>query len=647
VVDESGGGLPVGGAGETVGTVRFAGRVAPAEAAGAVKVADPVQPVEGTGVAVPAPGEGAGVAVPREVKVLSDLAEPADRAVGKALESVPATDDLGAAPADSDRQLLRAGTGLGRPTLFMAGGTLLSRLTGLLRLLVAAYALGGNRLSDAFNLANNTPNIVHDLVLGGVLSATFVPQFIDRLTNRPDREANESISAVVSLSAVLLVVATAVFVLVSPYVIDLYSIGAHGSGVALERQIATELLRLFAVQLAGYGAISLMTAVLNTVRRFVLVAYVPVINNLVAIAVLLEFASIAGHRPSLATLQHDHGLLLLLGIGTTAGVVIQAVVLVPAVLRCGLRLRFVWSPRDPAIREILSLSIWTFGFVLANQVALFVVLAIAVHLGASRVTDYAYAFQFFQLPFGIIAVSVMSTVIPELAYRYSSNDLPEMAHQFGLGLRRMMAGILPATAGYLLLAGPLIALLLHHGAFRNGSSILTGQLLALLAVGLPGYCVYLLCISALQSMRDTRTAFFLYLLENSLNVGLAFLLTRAIGARGLSLSLAAAYTISAVAALLVVRRKMGGIDGASVTRYVGRSLMLSLGMAIVVAVVTTAIGSATGFGLIVRVVAGVMSGIVAYVAGAAFAVTFSDWQTHRGRHSAAGRGLHGSDQSRH
>ena len=319
-------------------------------------MADPAGPVHPAGTANPAEQAPAGAAEPHGPAGAPDpagaanslgLAGPADRVAGESLESAPATDDLGAAPGDSDRQLLRAGTGLGRPTLFMAGGTLLSRLTGLLRLLVAAYTLGGNRLSDAFNLANNTPNIVHDLVLGGVLSATFVPQFIDRLTNRSDREATESISAVVTASTLLLVVATAVFVLVSPYVIDLYSTGTHGRGVALERQIATELLRLFAVQLLGYGAISLMTAVLNTVRRFVLVAYVPVVNNLVAIAVLLEFASIAGHRPSLETLQHDHALLLLLGLGTTAGVLIQAALLVPAVLRSGLRLHFVWRPRDP------------------------------------------------------------------------------------------------------------------------------------------------------------------------------------------------------------------------------------------------------------------------------------------------------------
>jgi len=540
-----------------------------------------------------------------------------------------------------------AGSGLGRVTALMAGGTLLSRLTGLLRLLVAAYALGGNRLSDAFNLANNTPNIIHDLVLGGVLSATFVPQFVHRLATRPREEALESISAVVSLSSVVLLGATVVFLLLAPYVIDLYSIGAHSPSLAAERQVATDLLRLFAIQLVAYGAISLMGAVLNTARRFLLVAYVAVLNNIVAIAVLLEFAHVVGRHPSLARVQHDHGVLLLLGLGTSAGVVVQALALLPATMRSGLRLRFVWRPQDPAIKEILSLSGWTFGFVFANQVAVFVVLAIAVGLGASRVTDYSYAYQFFQLPFGMIAVSVMSTVIPELAYRYSTHDLPEMAHQFGLGLRRMMAGILPATAGYLLLAGPLVALLLRHGAFGTASSHETGQLLALLAVGLPGYCTYLLCISALQAMRDTRTAFFLYLFENGINIVLAIVLSGHIGARGLSVSLSVAYSLAAVVALVIVRKRMGGLGGRRVGRYVARSLALTLTMAAAVAVVTTAVVSASETGLLLRVSAGILAGVLTYGAAAGLAGTVSGWQTARKRRPGARRGAHGYDPSRH
>jgi len=535
----------------------------------------------------------------------------------------------------------------------MAGGTLLSRVTGLVRLLVAAYALGGNRLSDAFNLANNTPNIVHDLVLGGVLAATFVPQFVDRLARRREAEALESISAVVTLSGAVLVGATALFALLAPFIVDLYSAGSGGAGLAAEKSVATDLLRLFSLQLLAYGAISLMTALLNTVRKFVLAAYVPVLNNVVAIAVLLEFASLVGHRPSLATVQHDRRLLLLLGLGTTLGVVVQAAALVPATLRCGLRLRPTWRPHDPAVREILSLSGWTFGFVLANQVALFVVLALAVHIGHATVTDYTYAFQFFQLPYGMIAVSVMSAVTPELAHRFSLGDKSGLARQFGVGLRRMAAGIFPSAAGYLILAGPLIALFLRHGAFTGGDAQRTGQLLALLAVGLPGYCAYLLCIRALQAMRDTRTAFFLYLFENGLNVLLAFVLTPVIHASGLSLSLSIAYSAAALGALVVVRRKMGGLGGRRVVgRYVARSAVLSVVMALAVAGVTAAVGSDYGPGLVLRVVAGIVVGLAVYGGGAALAGTGlagrgHGWQTAPASRGATGKGTHGRDPSRH
>ncbi len=524
---------------------------------------------------------------------------------------------------------------LGRATALMAGGTLLSRVTGLLRLLVAAYALGYNRLSDAFNLANNTPNIIHDLVLGGVLAATFVPLFVDRLTRKPRKEAVESISAVVTLSAIILVVATVLFVALAPLIIDLYSAGTTSGRIALERTVATELLRLFAVQLLGYGAISLMTAILNTARRFVLPAYVPVVNNLIAIAVLLEFHMAEAH-PSVASVSHDTGLLLLLGIGTSAGVIVQAILLVPATLRAGIPIRFRFEPRNEAVREIVSLSSWTFGFVLTNQIALFVTLALAVHILAGAVTAYTYAFTFFQLPFGMIAVSVMSTVTPELAQRYSRGDLAGMAHHFGLGLRRMMAGVWPATAGYLVLAGPIMALLLRHGAAgHTGGPRLTGSLLALFALGLPGYCVYLLAIRALQAARDTRAAFFLYLLENGLNVVLAFLLSSFLGPQGLALAITVAYSVAAVAALFVVRRKMGRLGDKGTGRFVLRSLGLSLVMGLAVAFVAAGVGTASGLGLLFRVAASLLVGLAVYAGGAALAGSLRRWQTaDRGRAAA-------------
>ncbi|MHB1988479.1 MAG: murein biosynthesis integral membrane protein MurJ [Acidimicrobiales bacterium] len=564
---------------------------------------------------------------------------PNDRIVGTGAESEALVAPSGT-PAGMPASGTRSPSGLGRVTAIMAGGTLLSRVTGLLRLLVAAYALGYNQLSDAFNLANNTPNIVHDLVLGGILSATFVPLFVDRLARRSEQEANESISAVVSLASIVLVGATVAFVLAAPLIIDLYATGTRTANIGTERVVATELLRMFALQLLGYGAISLMTAILNTVRRFALPAYVPIVNNVIAIAILLEF-HMADRHPSVTAITHDAGLLLLLGLGTTAGVIAQAVLLIPSTLRCGLHLRFRWAPRDEAVREVAALSGWTLGFVISNQIALFVTLALAVHVGArsAAVTAYTYAFTFFQLPFGMIAVSVMSAVTPEMSHRWSTHDLEGMARNFGLGLRRMMAGIWPATAGYLVLAGPIMALLLRHGAANNsGGPSLTGSLLALLAAGLPGYCVYLLAIRALQTMRDTRSAFFLYLVENGLNIVLAFVLTGLMGPRGLALSLSIAYSVAALLALFVVRRKMGSLGGTSVGRYVGRSLALALVMAFAVALVAAGIGSSSGSGLYERVIAGVVVGGIVYAGGAALAGTASGWQTSGWRRHAARKG---------
>ena len=185
-----------------------------------------------------------------------------------------------------------------------------------------------------------------------------------------------------------------------------------------------------------------MTAVLNTARRFSAPAFTPILNNLVAIGVLLAFAAV-GHTHSLAQVQHDRHLLLLLGIGTTLGVVIQAVALVPSVLACGLRIRPRGDPTTPPCARSSALSGWTFGFVIANQVAVFVVSAIAVSIGAATLTAYTYASTFFQLPFGIVAVSVMTTIAPVLASRFTRGDTAGFAEQFGLGLRRMLAGVHP------------------------------------------------------------------------------------------------------------------------------------------------------------------------------------------------------------
>ncbi len=554
-------------------------------------------------------------------------------------------------PAGRARRAPPRGPGVGRPaqldraSVFTAAGTLLSRLSGLVRLVVLAGALGGASLATGFNLANNTPNMVHDLVLGGVLAATFVPVFVDRLASRSRDEAVESISAVVTLALVVLVTTSVLLAVLAPQVVGAYTAGAAAASPPA-RAVAVELLRWFAPQVFFYGAVSLMSAVLATRDRFAVVGIVPVLNNVVSVGVLVAFAvasrhlAVAGTVP-IAAVRHDQGLVTLLGLGTTLGVAVQAVALVPSMRRCGIRLRLVWRPGDPAVRTIVALSGWTFGFVAANQVAVFVVLALEYHLGGGSVSAYTYAYQFFVFPFAVVAVSVINVASPDMARSWASGDVTLMGKQFARATRQTLALVLPAAIGYLLLARPAMVLLLQHGAEHHADAELTASVLAMFALGLPGFSVFFLATRAFQAMQDTRTAFVCYALENGTNVLLAFVLYTPLGVRGLALAYSVAYTLAAIVALAVLRERIGRIGGRALLLGAGRAVILSLVMAFAVALASALLGDGTGLVGWAKLVAEVLTGALVYLGGAGAAGSLSAWQTsrrtrHGGRSQARG-----------
>ncbi len=409
---------------------------------------------------------------------------------------------------------------------YVAVGTGVSRVSGLLRFVALAWALGQTTLADSYNLANTTPNMLYDVVLGGVLSATFIPVFVDRLSNKAEREAFDSISAVLTVSIVVLAVTTVAALVAAPFLIDALTVldsheGAHElHRVVLERQVATSFLRWFVIQIAAYGLFALAAALLNTRRRFIAVAWAPIVNNIVCIMILIWFGLWAGHGASLATVASHRSQLILLGLGTSLGVVFQGVALIPSLRRADLGLlRWHWNLHDDTLRAVTRLGGWTFGFVLANQVALFVITILAGSVaGPDPVSSYTYAYAFFQLPYGIVAVTVMSVVTPDLAERWSTGQTAAFLKRMTGGLRAVLALIIPAAVGMLFLAKPAVALLLGNGHSTPAQTATTGAALAMFAVGLPGFCTYLYLVRVLQSMQRTRVAFYLYLVENALDV---------------------------------------------------------------------------------------------------------------------------------
>lgn len=507
--------------------------------------------------------------------------------------------EAGTDPQPSTSSLLRSSGAV-------ALGTGLSRATGMVRVIVTAVALGGGTLADAFNLANVTPNIVYELVLGGILSATLVPLFVEA-RERGDRDGP---SALFSVGLLALATVSALAIVAAPLLARLYGSRMPGSAAADQRALVVPFLHLLLPQILFYGITTLATAALNAHRRFVAAAFAPVLTNVVAIAVLAFVALTydVGDIPSDRTGQ------VVLGLGTTAGIAAMAFALLPALRRTALELR--WRPRlrDPMVRRVVRLSGWTAGYVAANQIALVVVLALANGAGRGNVTAYQYAFIFFQLPHGLIAVSVMTTFLPELSAAAARDDLESFRARLLGGMRFMLALVVPAAAGYVVLARPIADALLRHGSYSGTAAQLVGEALGAFAFGLPAFSAYLLVLRGFYAFQDTRTPFMLNVGQNGLNVALALVLASR-GAAGLAAAYAISYGVAAVAAMALLHRRVR--LGAPALRDFAISLLKILGISLVTALATWTAAELVGGGGpaddVVQLAVAVAVGVAVYV----------------------------------
>jgi putative peptidoglycan lipid II flippase len=488
-----------------------------------------------------------------------------------------------------------------RSSAVVAVGTALSRITGLLRTVVLAYVLGRFALADAYNLANTTPNIVYDLILGGILSATLVPVFVDRFQHDDDAGVN----AVVTVVTSALIGLTVTAVLAAPWIFRAYTWAAGANAAELERA-GVPLLRLFAPQILFYGLMALGTAILNSRRRFAAPAFAPILKNIVVCAVLLWFAAVAGRDATVADVVEHPSWLWLLGAGTTAGIVVMTVALWPSLRASGWRYRWRFTPRDAAVRKVVALSGWTLGYVIVNQIALLVVLALAAREGEGVPTFYLYAFQFFQLPYGLFAVSLMTTITPELSSAASSRDMVRFRERLSYGIRLMTLVVLPSAVGMIVVARPLIAALL------GDSFVPAADVLANFAIGLLGFSLYLFLLRGFYAQQDTRTPFLLNVLENGVNVVLAFALVGRFGVQGLAFSYSAAYIVAAGVTFIALRRRVGRLEGRRLAATTARIAVAAAVMGVVAYAASRAVGSATGGGAVVRLVVGVVVGVVVY-----------------------------------
>ena len=521
-----------------------------------------------------------------------------------------------------------AATGDGRPaepslarsTAVMATGTLLSRVTGLLRVtvLVATLGVGESRLADVYNVANTTPNIIYELVLGGILSSIFVPVFVEVRTTRGPRQAWHVARATMTIAMVGLGLLALATMATSSWIIRLYIHSGSPQERAEAIRLGGQLLAMFMPQIVFYGVGAVMTGLLNAHRHFGVPMFAPILNNLVVVAVGLTFHFLVGQQvPQVG--EVTTGQKLLLGLGTTAGVAAMTLVQWPFLRRIGFRFHFVWNWRDQALRKMATLSAFTVGYVITNQLGYLLVPVLAYGVQGGY-TAYSTAFIFFQLPHGVFAVSVMTALLPPLSEHAVAADWDAFRSTLARGIRLTAAVLLPAALGYLALAGPIVRLLLEHGVVTGASTELLTRVLVVFVLGLVPFSTFQLLLRAFYALQDTRTVFLVNLVSVGVNVVVDLLLFNLLPERwkipGLALGHATSYTVGSVLLFAYLSRRVGGLEGGRILRSLGRMLVAGVAMAVIAALLGRAAGGLLEPGFLrdlVTVMVGVVAGLVSYL----------------------------------
>ena len=504
---------------------------------------------------------------------------------------------------------------LARSTAAMTVGTVISRVTGVVRLAVLAATLGvtETRLTDSYNLANMAPNILYELVLGGVITAVFVPVFVELLRKDDRSRAWQDISGVVTWSLVALTVVAVIGVIAAPWIAGFYASRLEGAAQADQQRVITFLLRLFIPQVVLYGIYFMSSALLNARGRLVLPSYTLIVNNLVLIAVLIVFQQSYG-TPDISTVSTAE--LLLLGLGTTLSVAPGGLLLLPSVLRQGgfrptLRI-------DPTLwRKLLRLSSFIGGTIAANQVGYLVVQWLSNGTQGGY-TAYISAFTFFLLPIGLFVVSLTTAMAPSLSDHALSRDWDRFKDDLSRGVRAILFVMLPATAGFLIVGHPLVEAFLEHGVVTGSSTALIVDVLTFFVLGLVQFSLFQVLVRGFYSMQNGRTPFLINCVVIGVNIAINIPMYRWLGIPGLAAGHAIAYSLGVVLLTRSLTASVGAFDLRRVGASFAKIAAATTGMALLawgtLRLVDSAIGSEGTARQLAGLVAVTVVGAVSYLA---------------------------------
>jgi putative peptidoglycan lipid II flippase len=466
--------------------------------------------------------------------------------------------------------------GLMRSSALMAAGTLVSRATGLIRMVLQGAALGTGLLATTYNQANTVPTSLYFLLIGGALNSVLVPQLVRARTEDPDGGAAFE-QRLVTLVLCVLGVGTALATWAAPEIISIYQHDTPATHDAFELTVV--FARFLLPQIFFYGMFSIFGQVLNSRDRFGAMMWTPVLNNLVLITMFGLYLGMVTAPEQVSDITGAQ--VRLLGIGTTIALALQALALIPYAQAAGFRFRPRFDWRGTGLRKSVNAARWTLLFVLANLVASTVVTRLASSADAALphngvgYTAYSYAQQIWMLPQSIVTVSLVTALLPRMSRAVTEHRVDDLRADLSRALR--VSGVVIVPAAFFFLAfGPQIAqLLFAHGAADAVDTVPLGHMLQAFGLGLIPFSAQYLLLRGFYAFEDTRTPFRVALWISSVNIALAAACHLLLSPRWAVTGMAAAYALSYAIGLLLTalrlrRRTEGRLDGRRICRTYAR-----------------------------------------------------------------------------
>jgi putative peptidoglycan lipid II flippase len=481
---------------------------------------------------------------------------------------------------------------VGRAAVIIVAATLVGRVLGLVREMAVAYFFGARADTDAFFLAYKLPYLLV-LMVGGALTATFVPLFSYRLATGRKKEAWDLSVNIGNIIFVVLIAISVLLVVLAPWIIPLIGFGF----TAATADKAVFLFRILMIGFAFDGFAGLVIGMLNSLRRFALGAFAPALGTVTTLVITVAFA----HSLGIAALA----------VGSVCGSIAGLAVLFPGIRDQGIRYRPRIDWHDPAVREVGAM-VWPILIGSAvGKISIFSDQILGSTLAVGSISSLNYAEKLFQLPLGLFVAGITVPIFPLLSEQVAANAPERVKATVGFSLRLMGFLLVPATVGIILLRYPIIGLILEHGKFTADDTGRTAWVLLFLCLGLYAYAGRDTLTRVFYAYHDTRTPVKISVATVVINVGLSYLFMQFLGVGGLALGTTVALSVNYLVLIWLLKRKIGSMGFGQTARSLLKVIGVSAVMGAVVwaadFALVPAVGAASG-GNAVRVVVGVVVG---------------------------------------